>query len=243
MVSAGHRRLHVLVTRPQPAAQATARRLKDLGYEPVVLPLMQAVNDPQAAVLALAQPHAALAITSAQALRVLQDLHDAETVLVTHRQTPIFCVGDATAQAARALGFSRIVVGPGNGEGLAQTILAAAPQSLLYLAGNPRTAAFEARLALAHFHCRVSEVYRMEPLPDIDDRLEVFVTGAAPRAVLLYSRETAKLMAARVGDDPDRWTEIRWLCLSGGIASVLPAGLPHIAIAETPDESSLLRLL
>lgn len=233
-------RLRVLVTRPQPVADVTAQRLHALGHDPVVVPLTHAVNDPQAARLALRQPHSAIAVTSAQALRVLADPTVAPAL---DRQTRIFCVGTATAHAARALGFCSVVTGLGDGEGLARTILDAAPTALLYLAGNPRSPAFEAALARAMLPVRVCEIYRMVSTQCDASQIEAFLKDPAPRAVLLYSREATSRLMALVGRDIDILSGVHWLCLSPAIAAALPPELSRLSVAEKPDETSLLRLL
>ena len=63
--------MRVLVLRPEPAAGRTAARLAARGHEAVLLPLSQAEHDTDAASAGLAGPHSAIAITSAEAARVL----------------------------------------------------------------------------------------------------------------------------------------------------------------------------
>ena len=66
--------MRLLVTRPQPAAEATARRLEVMGHQPLLLPLARAEHLPEAARKALELPHAAVALTSAEAVRALAEL-------------------------------------------------------------------------------------------------------------------------------------------------------------------------
>src|SRR5690606_25255900 len=80
------------------------------GHVPVLLPLARAVHDVAALRAALAAPHAAIVITSAEAAAVFQD---APELVTQHGDTTLFAVGHATAIAARAIGF-RSVLTPGS---------------------------------------------------------------------------------------------------------------------------------
>ncbi len=129
--------MRLLVTRPQPAAEATARRLGAEGHRPLLLPLAQAEHLREIAQAALETPHAAIALTSAEAVRVLAEL---EADLTPHKVKPCFCVGEATSRAARALGFALVHTAEGTGKSLAELIAATPSRSerpLLYLAGSP----------------------------------------------------------------------------------------------------------
>lgn len=116
--------MRVLVTRPRPAAERTAARLSAMGHEAVILPLMQAQHLAGAARAALSEPHQAIAVSSGEAVRVLGALGPA---LEPHLATPLFAVGEATARAAGDLGFTDVRIGPGTGEGLAETVAALLP--------------------------------------------------------------------------------------------------------------------
>jgi uroporphyrinogen-III synthase len=235
--------MRILVTRPQPAADKTAARLRELGHEPFVLPLTQGIFEPDIALAALVQGgYTALALTSAQAARALALLTNA---LAPYLDIPVFCVGAATANAAGLLGFRKVIPGPGAGEGLAELIATQFSEDqkprILYLAGAPRSPDFEAGLHRLAVDFRVVEIYRMVPLDDAEHRLQLILTETPPDAVLLYSSETAHrfLNLPSVSD----LTDLRYLCLSSAIAKTLPAAIRNVVVAAMPDEDSLLRLL
>ncbi|OHV83393.1 uroporphyrinogen-III synthase [Ensifer sp. LCM 4579] len=232
--------MRLLVTRPQPAAARTADKLAVLGHEAVILPLMQAQHSVAAIRAALDQPHDALAVTSAEAIRALAALGPA---LKPHRATPLFAVGEATARTAAALGFTDIRIGPGTGEALAARI---PPETgtLVYLAGAPRADGFERVLAEKKVRHLAVECYRMEPIAYGPQILPDLLRGGPFDAVLLYSRQTARHFAtllAAGGLDAAAFSA-RYLCLSAAIEGELPAGA--IAdVAAAPDEAHLLELL
>ncbi|MBZ7923545.1 uroporphyrinogen-III synthase [Ensifer adhaerens] len=237
--------MRVLVTRPLPAAEATARRLEAAGHRPILLPLMQATHLTAVASAALKQPFAAIALTSAEAVRVLASLGGE---LEPHQKIPCFCVGEATARAAAELGFTDIRVGDGTGEALAGLIVSATgalpKKPLLYLTGAPRSDGLESTLRQHDVEYRAVECYRMEPTAHPPGALQDLARTGRPDAVLLYSRETARRLTTLLLEAGLDATSLapRYLCLSAAIAEALPGNVMS-QIATRPDEESLFRLL
>ena len=96
--------MRILVVRPQPGADATAARLKAIGHDPVAHPLLATRPLPWA--LPAESPDAVI-LSSAAAVRHAGPLADALKHLPAH------AVGEATAAAARAAGWSAVKAGPG----------------------------------------------------------------------------------------------------------------------------------
>lgn len=236
--------MRLLVTRPQPAAEATARRLEAMGHQPRLLPLAQAEHLPDTARIALGNPHTAIALTSAEAVRALARLG---TDLGPYKAGPCFCVGEATARAARTLGFTSIHTAEGTGKSLAELIAATLDASelpLLYLAGSPRSAGFETTLRQLQIEAVTVECYRMHPIAHPPGVLAQLSAAGQTDAVLLYSHDTARRFAALLVDaglQPAAFSP-RYLCLSAVVAQALPEGAP-VEIAARPDEESLFSLL
>ncbi|WEX77229.1 uroporphyrinogen-III synthase [Sinorhizobium numidicum] len=237
--------MRVLVTRPRPAAERTAPKLEAMGHQAVVLPLMQAHHFVAALRTALDRPHEAIALTSAETVRVLAALGPA---LGPHVATPLFCVGKATARAAADLGFSDVRIGPGTGERLAETIAALIhpgdSKTLLYLTGSPRSDGLERALRDREIDHITVECYRMMPVTYAPEVLSDLTRSGAFDAVLLYSRETARRLTALLQEssiDPVAFSA-RYLCLSASVKEVLPGGVAA-KIAATPNEESLFDLL
>ena len=236
--------MRVVVTRPENPARRTAERLQDLGHEPVLLPLTRAIHHPDAAAASLAGPHTALAVTSAEAVRVLSALGERLTPFLG--QT-LYAVGETTANAAADAGFRDVRAGPGTGAGLAELIAGYAPRldaPLLYLAGKPRSPKFEEGLHGKGVAFAVSEVYEMAPIA-YD---ETFVRGALldppADAVLLYSRETARLFWDFAAPHLKELASMRLLCLSDNVAEIIPREFHrNIKIARHPDEEGIFALL
>jgi uroporphyrinogen-III synthase len=236
--------MRVLVTRPQSSARRTAVRLQALGHEPIMLPLTHAAHDPQAAQAALARPHRALAMTSAEAVRAISALGPA---LAPYLSKPLFAVGKATAEAAEVEGFSNLHPGSGTGAGLAELVAgfpSGSNDPLLYLAGSPRSSSFEESLGARNVPLTVAEVYRMLPIAYDEDALTIAFVRARPDAVMLYSRENARLFFRLAASFRSALQELLVLGISESILEAVP---PHfrrkIKIAERPDEDGLFALL
>ncbi|MBD8555480.1 uroporphyrinogen-III synthase [Rhizobium sp. CFBP 8762] len=229
--------MRVLVTRPQPAARLTAERVEAMGHIATELPLFEARHRRDEAFAALSQPHAAIAVTSAEAIRALGDN---EAMLSPHVETPVYAVGQATAQAARTAGFRHVVTGEGTGEALADIIIADRPGPVLYLAGTPRSCTFEMKLSRAGIVRTIVKCYRMEPLHYDRAKLSK-VIELPPDVVLLYSKQAAVQLCRLLG--VEIVASLTCLCLSQKVAQALPENSANILVSATPDEAALLQLL
>ncbi|MBX5158349.1 uroporphyrinogen-III synthase [Rhizobium sp. NZLR5] len=235
--------MRVLVTRPAHSATKTAQRLRDMGHEPLLLPLRRPLHDSAAAAAALARTSGAIAVTSAEAIRVVAAL---EEQLRPHLARPLFAVGETTAEEARKLGFRSVASSKGNGRDLADLVAAREADELLYLAGLPRAETFEAGLRQRGIRFSVAECYRMQPVAPGPAEIGAIFSGRRPEVILFYSRQTAEdffrvpeLRSALPED-----SGIRLICLSEAVAEAIPAALrKSVMISPTTDEKSLLSLL
>lgn len=241
--------MRVLVTRPEAAARRTAARLQALGHKPVLLPLFRPVFDADAVRQARDGRWSALAATSAQAARALDDVEDAASMLSRQR---LYAVGQATAEAFAQRGFADIRVAEGDAASLVKLILddraaawpmAAPDRPIAYLAGRPRGAVLEQGLRQGGIAAAALDVYRMAAIDYPADDLGNHVDWPNIDAVLLYSQRTAARFAALF----DGWEGARvpaLLCLSAQVANAVPrCAAARVRVAARPDEASLLALL
>ena len=120
----------VWVTRAEPGAARTADRLTALGFTPIIAPLLTLAPLPEA-LHAAPDPAAvaALALTSPNGVEAFAPL------IPRFRDHPVFAVGDATAEAARAAGFADVRSAAGDIHALARLIAAEAPPGPLLAPG------------------------------------------------------------------------------------------------------------
>jgi uroporphyrinogen-III synthase len=223
----------VWITRAQPGAEATARRLEALGFTALVDPLLE-IRDLTPAVDLTGV--AALAFTSANGVKAFARLTSA-------RDLPVFAVGEATAQAARAAGFARASSADGDVEALAQRLVAARPGLVLCVGAREPAADLPALLATTEIEARSLAVYAAESRSPGSETLARLPTMAA---VLLHSPRAARVLAAIL--ETAAAPTLRALCLSAAVAEPLAAAvenraLASVAFAPRPRESALLDLL
>jgi uroporphyrinogen-III synthase len=246
------RRARVLVTRPEPGASQTAARLEALGFAVFKLPLQETVRVPVAPGVGL-RDVTAVALPSASAVR-----HAPRDLLLKWSGLPCFAVGEATAQAAREAGFTRVVVAGGDAESLAAMIVANPPAGAVsYLCGKVRRSVFERRLAVAGIPVIVVETYDTLAL-DVDaEGMSSLMEGDAIDAALVYSASAAARLASLVTEAEmrDVYVNSIFICISDRVAREL-AGLEFgpefgpeigfgckILVAEEPNETALLKVL
>jgi uroporphyrinogen-III synthase len=239
--------MRVVVIRPAHSGERTVQRLAALGHEAAALSLTRPIHDTPAADDAIGASRGAIAVTSAEAIRVLGQLGPA---LTSHLGRPLFAVGKSTAEAATKAGFATVFHSGDDGAALADLVAthpaALGDMPLLYLAGFPRAAGLEARLTERHVPFQTVECYRMADVePDEEVLRHLFLHGSA-EAALFYSRHaTARFFSLALLDEHPEWlAQTRFLCLSAAIADAIPDALHHrVEVASTPDEDSLLALL
>jgi len=232
----------VLVTRPVREAGPTGRRLAELGFKPVDLPLTETI---QLHVVPESLPDRidAVAVTSGNALR-----HAPPGLIARLTGKPCFAVGAKTAQQARSLGFSAVEEGPGDAEGLAGTVIGClgGAARIVYLGGRVRLSGFEARLAQAGIGIDVVETYDTQPILYDAGRLSAAIGTEPVDAVLLYSAMAARAFVRLDWPQPTKTLLARafLLCLSARVGEELNGiGEAQILVAPEPTESALLRLL
>lgn len=228
----------VLVTRPQPGAGRTQARLISAGFDPIVLPLTEILP------LEPALPGGdigALVISSANAVRNM-----AAGLVPSLSAKPVFAVGDETAAAAKAAGFTDVRSSAGNAADLARDIASGVPAKarIAYLCGRVRLDTLEAELAAGGRDVVPVETYdTRERLPRRD---ELAALDAGPVAAALVYSATGAACLARLAS-PRAGTIFRataFICISPRVArelAVVASG--SVLAAETPDENAMFELL
>ncbi len=237
------KRLSVLVTRPQPEADATAARLARAGYEPLVAPMLQIVLAPPGEALDPG-PVSAVIVTSLNGVRGLALRPDLPHLITL----PVYAVGDATARAAIKVGFVDVRSAGGTAQDLVRLIRAGHSGSLplLYVAGRDRTADLEAGLRGAGLRLIVAEVYRAEAVADLPDAVRARLEAGSVDRILVYSERTAKAFAAAVKGAGliERCRDIAIHAISARAAAPLAeAGFRALTVAASADSDALIASL
>ena len=220
-------------------AEQTAAQLTALGHEAILAPVFDIVATSGAAP---AGPFDATVATSAHALATSQVTSQAP------RHQPFFAVGNRTAAAAAAAGFTDLRRCDSDAAALATVVAATLTRSarLLYLAGRDRKPMLEAALIGAGLSLTVHEAY--EALGAVvwpEAVIEALKAGHVD-AALHFSRRSATLALdlARRHDVLPAFRRLRHYCLSQDVCVPLCRdGAERIDIAPRPDAESLLALV
>lgn len=227
----------VLVTRPEPGASETARRLAALGYAPVLAPVLSIVPRPLAAPPRAPQ---AVLVTSANALPALPDALHA---------TPLLAVGDATAAKARAAGFAQVVSAGRDAEALALLVAERcrpAEGPLLLASGEGQGLTLAAELRRRGFRVQRRIAYAAQPAATFPVEARSALDAGRLRAALFFSPETARVFMTILQRDttPARVRGVEALVISAATATPLRAApWRTIRIAAQPNQDELLALL
>lgn len=231
----------VLVTRPQPGASATAARLRAMGHHPVLLPLTRIVALPAGDISV--EGYDAAVFTSANGVR-----HSPAGLVPAIGGRPVYCVGEATAEAARAAGYRHARIAAGDAAALAARMADGLPAGcrVLHLAGRDRTQGFREALAAAGIALDVVEVYRAEPVMRDDGAVRAALGGEPVDAALVFSPRAGRLLTGAMRHPAMRpaLAHAAFVCISANAAAAV-AGIAdgRIAIAATPDETAMLACL
>lgn len=218
----------VWITRTQPGAETTAKRLRQMGWEPVVAPLLEVRAIPDA-MRAAPAPHdiTCLALTSPNTLDTIKDS------LIAYQNVPAYAVGDTTAECARAAGLTRVQSAKGDIHALARLIGTQVAEGTVF-APSAREPAGDLPSLLPALTVIRLPVY---------ETIETDV--AVPRdlaAILVHSPRAARVLAPllKAATTPPP----RLITISDAAAAPLrDIFAAEIHIASTPDEDAVLRTL
>lgn len=233
--------MRLLVTRPEPDCRRTADRLRSLGHHADEVPLLRQIDcSPSNFDLA---DIAALALSSRRAVAVL-DRHPQVEAL---QGLPVFTVGAATAEAARAAGFESVISADGDVAALSHLILgrasAFAGRGVLYPAAADRAGDLEGRLVSGNVPCRTVVIYRMEPAKTLPGPILDALRDGAYDGVLIYSQRTAEVLAdvLRAHRLDHNLSKLTVYALSERAGAPLSNGM-RVKVAAAPNENALLDL-
>ncbi len=228
----------VWVTRARPGADATAERLRALGFAPLVAPVL-AVRAIEGATPDLGGV-CALAFTSANGVRAF-------AALSPQRDLGVFAVGDATAEAAEALGFAQVLSADGDVAALAALIArrwTGRAGALLHVRGRDTAGDLAGALAAEGVPAQAVTLYETiaaETLPAV-----VHQALATLDAVLVHSPKAGRALAHLLAEPArqGRTSAIRVIGLSAACLAPLERVVPaKLQAAERPREDALLALL
>jgi uroporphyrinogen-III synthase len=220
--------VRLLIIRPQPGADATAKRVRAAGHEAITIPLFEVQpvdwNAPSTG------EFDALLLTSGNAVR------QAGPGLAALSDLPVLAVGSASARAAEHAGLTVAITGESGVVEVIALAQTAGQRNLLWLAGEdrievplPEGLTLETRI-----------VYRSAALPP-PENFSVDVNAAD--AVLLHSPRAARHFAGLCDSQAIDRACISLAALSPAIAKNAGEGWKSVVVAPIPNDVMLLAQL
>ncbi|MEM9055486.1 MAG: uroporphyrinogen-III synthase [Pseudomonadota bacterium] len=183
----------VIVTRAEPGASETAARLAAMGLQPVRAPVLTLKPNADTPILH-AEALSGLVFTSANGVRCY-------AARAVDRDLPAWCVGPATARAAREAGFDQVFESAGNASDLAAFIATHTKpdrKPLLHVANTAAKGDLKRRLEQASFKVTFCPLYKMVAASELPAAVQALLGSEAPAIVLIHSAKGAEAFASLV---------------------------------------------
>jgi uroporphyrinogen-III synthase len=228
----------VLVTRPEPGAHRTAARLVELGFRPVLAPML-AVRMQAADLPAPAEVQAVL-VTSANAVAGLP---------AAFGRVRLLAVGAATAARARAAGFGDVRSADGDAgdlAALARACCTPAGGRLLLAHGAGQGDGLTAALTADGFAVARAAVYAARAVERMPAAAAAAWRAGGVAAALFYSAETARAFVTVATAEGMQAGAVGAMAVAiGAAAAAALAPLPWraVRVADRPDQEAMLALL
>lgn len=219
--------LRVAITRAEPEASASAARVRAMGAEPILAPLLSIEPVRFDTNMSGVQ---ALVFTSSNGVRAF-------AAASGDRGHPVLAVGDATAEAARSAGFTDVRSADGDVTALAalaQTKLNPRAGKVLHISG----AHVAGDLAGALSHAGFEADHRIAYEARAASSLPMALRGPVD-VVLFHSARAAETYLALGAPDSERRIAA---CLSPAVAAVAgQTAWARLIVAPRPRENDLLK--
>lgn len=232
--------MRVLVTRPGEDAGDTAARLKALGHDAVLSPLLE-IRTRAGAEISLDGVQAVLA-TSANGVRAL-------VARTPNRNVAVFAVGPQTAEAARAAGFADVKTADGDADVLAKAVLHWATPgggTLLHAAATETKGHLARTLGAQGYDVRTETLYEAAATSSLPEKAAAGLRRDEIDAILFFSPRTASVFAGLVAAAglAASCRRIIAVCISAATAKALaPLQFRELRIADKPNQDAVFAQL
>jgi uroporphyrinogen-III synthase len=229
--------MRVLITRPREDAESLVAELRAVGIETFVEPLLNIEGVAGAA--AKLDKVQAILLTSRNGARALAEATDL-------RELPIYAVGDATAGAARELGFVNVESASGDSAALAALVedrLDPGDGALLHGSGTAVAGDLAGALASKGFTVRCEVLYESRPATRLSTELQAHLTDGALDAATFFSPRTAQSFVNLVNDAglARACHAVTAICISPAVARMLGSlEFSDIRVASRPDGPAMI---
>lgn len=229
--------LPILITRAEPGASETQQRIEALGLQAVktpVLTIQPRADEP----LPGPQSLSGLVFTSANGVRAFVERS-------ADRNLAAWCVGPATANAARDAGFGMVHESAGNAVDLADFIArrsAPAPAPLLHVANHAAKGDLKQTLEAHGFRVTFAPLYEMRVADALSGPAVQVLRAVEPAIVLIHSAKGGEAFV-RLCEDVRLHSLIAVAISENAAQPLMALSLGETRIATQPNEDGLFDAL
>lgn len=182
---------YLVITRPEPGLSETAHRVSQLGWKPLLMPVMGI----QALPVEFIEIKTVQAIVFTSRQAVLPTVQQLSAQHIPYQQIPVFTVGDITAKDAKHAGFVCVISADKDAVALASLIkekLHPDQGTLFFPSAKGQGILLMALLKQAGFTVSRREVYQAQPVEKLSDDFIQALTLEEVNSILFFSSETAR---------------------------------------------------
>lgn len=227
----------ILVTRAEPGAGETAARLVEIGFDPLVEPMLTLVAVAPAPDFPLDQA-GGLVFTSANGVRFFAEASQ-------RRDLTAWCVGPATEAAARDAEFTDIRNADGDADALFRLLardVAPGGTPLFHIANTAAAGDLVARLNTAGIAAQFVGLYAPQPRTALSDVANAKLRRGEIAAILIHSAKGAEALDDCLG--ALETGSVHLVAVSAKAAAPLShRAWKGTSIAVAPNETALLEAL
>ncbi len=228
--------MKVLLTRPLDTSRALAEALEDEGIDPMIWPLTRIV--PTVAALKLPPNTGGLLFTSANGVRAL-------AALTKRRDLPAFCVGKATAEAARIAGYRDCSAAGGDARSLVDLARRSGIREFFHARGHDTAGDLKGWLKESGLRVTEAVVYQAEETGPPPAPVAAALARGKVGLVTIWSRRAGAILArhlAASGAGIDATLDNTGLLAISPVAAepLEASGFHRIVIAEAPNVVAML---
>jgi uroporphyrinogen-III synthase len=228
--------MRILVTRPLEDGEEIAEKLRAMGHQPLLAPLLRTVfhDGPEPDFTGVQ----AILASSANGIRAL-------VRRTARRDLPIFAVGPQTAQEAQKAHFARVENADGDAVALAAATTGwTTPDKgdLLHVCGEAAPGILADTLIAQGFTVRRCALYAVHAARQLPAEARAGLEQQVLDGALFFSPHSARIFCELTADLPR--VGVTAFCISPVTAMTLEGqGFGRIAVAARPNQAALLDLL
>lgn len=236
------KRWRLLITRPAKDSARSALKLREMGQEVVICPMLTIsplLGAKPRLHAALSENVQAIIFTSANAIRLFSNMCD-------ERNVPIYCVGDSSAYVAKQQGFTTIYSASGDVEDLQELITKSCKQDkgkLVHIAGSVQAGDLKTALESKGFSVERILAYEAKPAEMLPDAARTALLNCEIDAVLFYSKRSMQIFEELLLKAKLDYLakDIEALALPSKVSTLLT--WRSVRCAKAPNEEALFALI